>query len=69
MQAAVAGESSDGFIKAQLPEAIAEINGFKVTKYGKFQLPIIKATPRGSYLIKLVHGLKMMGGSAWTSFM
>ena len=45
----VHGASSDGLMIAQFPAVMHVANGLSVAKYGKFQEPIINATPRGSY--------------------
>ena len=69
MALAVHGPNSEGFMMAQLPAAMQVIRGFKVTKYGKFQEPMISATPKGSYLTKLELGVQMIDGSVDISFM
>jgi len=61
------GLISDGLIIAQFPDAIAFANGLRVTKYGKFHEPYMRATPRGSYLILVELGKKISAGSKYTS--
>jgi len=69
MTYALHGPSSDGLMMAQFPLVMQVTKGFSVTKYGKFHEPKMSATPRGSYLMALLAGVKMIEGSHCTSFM
>ena len=50
MTYAAHGPSSEGLMIAQFPLAMQDTKGLRVTKYGKFHEPKIRATPKGSYL-------------------
>ena len=58
---AQAGVTSLGFRTAQLPAAIAPINGFSNSWIGKFQGPMMRQTPLGSRTIMLLPGFSFRG--------
>lgn len=58
------GVNSEGFITTVFPAANAPINGSKDNPIGKFQVEIIRTTPRGSETTSAVVGNAPRGKGA-----